>query len=193
MRRRRPFRRPGPPPPQRGLPTRPLPPRVLRDLRRAEALWQAGRAAEAAAIWEKLGQGAARRGWPARAAGLWLRAAVAYAQAGDIARALALAEPAYTHLRTHGRLALARRLAQALEEALHAAGAHEQATAWHATWAAAPGPIPEGKPTPAPLSALPSQCPHCGAPVHPEELTWSRDRRAGFCAYCGMRLYPPDE
>ncbi len=192
FRRRRPRRRPVPPPVRRAWLARPLPPRVLQRLRRAEAHMQAGRYAEAAALWLDLAQAARRRGWTARAAGLTLRAAQALALAGRVEDAQALAGPALDTLVQHGRLGWARGLAQRLEDALRQAGAAAQAEAWHTTWVARLSARP---PTAGPAAqpavlTLPTHCPACGAPVRHDEVEWAPDRQAAYCAYCGVRVAP---
>ncbi|HHS98004.1 MAG TPA: hypothetical protein ENK08_08935 [Chloroflexi bacterium] len=192
MFRRRPFRPfrfrpPGRPP----LP--PVAPRVRRALRRAHEALARGDAAEAAAIFHRLGEEAERRAMP-------LRAAVAFAEAAhaealgdnpqkaveDAGRAVEIAAhlgrpgriaPAVGRvieaLRRKGYEAEAAELESRLDAALEAAGTSRGEVA--ARLAAARGKR---------RGQLPPKCEACGAPLLPDEVEW-HDATTASCPYCG--------
>jgi NADH pyrophosphatase NudC (nudix superfamily) len=141
-----------------------------------------GAFAEAAQAFDHLATAALQHGWP-QAARFTLRAAEAYLKAGRIptARERALhglemlanadrwqqlqraGERVVAALESHGQPALANEVRQALRQ-----------------WLAAAPPQPRAR------ASLPATCPACGAPVHPEEITWETSR--AFCPYCGTPL-----
>ena len=148
-----------------------------------------GNFTEAAAIFDRLAEGALARGLP-EAPRLTLKAAEAHLKAGHIedARERALhglemlantnrwpalhraGEQAVALLNAQGETALAEEIQQAVEK-----------------WLAAAPPMPQQpQQSQQRAHALPATCPACGAPVHPDEVTWEGDR--AFCPYCGAAL-----
>ncbi len=176
--------------PPRQRPPRPARPRpaVQQQLRRAHAHLMAGNFTEAAAIFDRLAEGALARGLP-EAPRLTLKAAEAHLKAGntEAARERALrglemlantnrwpalrraGEQAVALLNAQGETALAAEIQQAVEK-----------------WLAAAPPMPQQHPHPSRARPLPATCPACGAPVHPDDVTWEADR--AFCPYCGAAL-----
>ncbi len=175
--RRRPFRRP--------FPSRP-PRRIPPALRQANTLMAAGRYAEAAQRFEKLTQGAEERHIP-HAAALAQRTARAYFLAGETEKGLQWAK--------HGLDILARRQQW---EALHRAGRrasaalrqHGDEASAQAIEAHLQSLLPADFTPPraqVQTGVLPTHCPGCGAPVHPQEVEWL-DSRTAACPYCGTPL-----
>ncbi|RLB75026.1 MAG: hypothetical protein DRH15_14720 [Deltaproteobacteria bacterium] len=181
-------------------PRRPLRPGgPLQLLGRAQRLFEAGQYQEAAPIFERLAEGAAGRGMWSRAGDLALQAARCYLEAGQVDLALKRGKQA---LRLYGRGGLIGKVQSILPrmvQALEDRGYHAQAQALRSEVearladlpperrVAPPGPA-EGwpgfrRPETAPRE-LPAQCPSCGGPVRPDEVTWL-DQASAECPYCG--------
>ncbi len=169
-------------------PRRPLRPRspnrALRRLRRANGLMMAGDFAAAAQLFDQLAQGALERGLP-QAPQLTLRAAEAYLKAGDRETARERALRGLEMLANAGRWAILHRAGErtvaTLEAQGHADLAAEIRQALDRWLAQAPPPMAARR-----AQSLPTECPHCGAPVHPDEVEWQHE--VPLCAYCGKAL-----
>jgi len=195
MFRRRPFRpplfrrpRPGAPPP--------VGPRVRAALQRANRALERGDTAEAARIFHRLADAAARRGMPLRAAAALSRAAYAEALGNaarpaveDGLRALDLAtragrperitpavERVVEALRENGHEAEATELEQRMEAALEQAGTSRQEVMDRL---AVDRQQRRGR--------LPAKCTSCGAPLLPDEVEW-HDAETAVCPYCGSAV-----
>lgn len=183
---RRPLRPPVPPP--SGAPDR-----LRQELTHANRLMEQGKPLEAAPIFERLSRLVEGRA-PIRAANLAARAAQAYLlgenadlaleqirralrlrlDANDLSGAVQLVHRALADLKAHGY-------------EVQAAALREQADAVLSRYGLS---LSDSAPqTPAvPTSVeLPTQCPHCGGPVHPGEVEWVSETRVR-CAYCGSIL-----
>lgn len=195
FRRRRPLR-PFGPPPLGGLPPGTVEPGVREALIRAHQALENGDTVQAASIFHRLAQNAARRGMPLRAAGLLLEAAYTEALGGEGRRAvddslqalkgladrplpervIAAAERVADTLRKQGYVAEAEEVERRLEEALESVGTSRREMAIRFARAR------EGR-----LGALPGKCPSCGGPLLPDELEWHSPDTAE-CPYCGSAV-----
>lgn len=180
----------------------PRPGGPLQLLNHAQRLFEEGRYQEAAPIFERLAEGAAERGMWSRAGDLALQTARCYLEAGQVDLALQRGKQA---LQLYGRggligkvQAVLPRMVQALEDR----GYHAQAQALRAEVEARLEDLPpERRAAPPGLGGrwpvfqrpgmapreLPAQCPSCGAPVRPDEVTWL-DQTSAECPYCGSVL-----
>ncbi len=182
--------------PRRPLRRRPplLRPRRRPPLRRlspiaaeVERLMRTGQFDEAAARFGDLAQEAEKRGRNGGAGELYLRAARCYLESGDEDRADDCAERAI-HLLIKARRP--RRVRQVLPKVLAALerhGRHEDAERLRAEVQAAfqgreamPAQTPRTRQQP----QLPTRCAACGAPVRPDEVSWTSSTTAE-CPYCG--------
>ncbi len=182
FRRRRPVRRPGGP---------------LERLERAQRLFDKGKYDEAAPIFERLAAGAAQRGMPGRGADLFARAAQCHLEAGRVERAVALGKQSLRLLVRAGMMGKAKARSLQVIEALERKGYTQQATALREEieLARARGPVggpPSGPMGRRPRPKLPGSCPHCGASVNLNEVTWAGPDRAE-CAYCGRVITATDQ
>ncbi len=174
MFRRRPFRR------------RPLMRRALRkgveQVEQAERLFQDGHYAEAADLFARLAQGAARRRMMEPAGNLHRRAAVAYLEAGrpdDAVEQVKRSVGAFVRARRPG---LARETAAQAVARLREKGYGSYADALERELrerAAARGPLGRG-----PRPKLPAKCSSCGGPLKADEVHWVGPDRVE-CPYCG--------
>lgn len=173
MRRRRPFRRPF-----RRPGTRQVPP----ELRRANALMESGQYAEAARAFERIATQAERRRG-ARAPIFYLRAGLAYAHAHKPTQAL-------THTRKGLEIITARRDWEPLQRFGQRAinefkqlGYEKEANEITAYLDARITSPPVASATEKHIH-IPTNCPACGAPLHPHDLDWL-DEKTAECVYCG--------
>lgn len=160
-------------------------------LQRANALMAGGQPRQAAELYDELAQMAQARAMPRRAAQLHIQAARAWLAAGDERAAIEHAKRGFgafialgqgmrvarllpevtARLRQRGYTQAADELERDLQAQLARAGID-------ATAAASMGATVQ-------RSSLPASCPHCGAPLHPDEVEWVDAARAE-CPYCGM-------
>ena len=185
-------------------PRRPLRPGgPLQLLNHAQRLFEEGRYQEAAPIFERLAEGAAERGMWSRAGDLALQVARCYLESGQVDQALQRGKQA---LQLYGRGGLIGkvqtvlpRMVQALEDKGYHAQAQALRTEVEARLADLPAdrrvalrglaarwPVFQQRPGTAPRE-LPARCPSCGAPAHPDEVTWL-DQTTAECPYCGSVL-----
>jgi tetratricopeptide (TPR) repeat protein len=174
FRRRHPLRRPGR--------------RPLQRLNEAQRLFERGQYDEAARIFERLAAGAVQRGVLDKGADLFARAAQCHLEAGHVEQAVALGKQS---LRVLGRAGLRGQVEARwpqMVEALERKGYHQQAAALREEIEAVLTRRSMAGPPPRPMMRqpqpqLPASCPHCGAPVNLNEVTWAGPDRAE-CAYC---------
>jgi hypothetical protein len=167
---------------------RPLAGRVPPLLIRANQSMNSGSYVDAANDLEQLALAAEGRRGP-RAPAFHIQAGRARLLAGQPAPALQQFERGLGLLAARGRMRrLARlgpRLVAELRESGYAAETQQLSDYLHNLspgWEAAAQRIP-----PARHPTLPTHCPGCGAPVHPDEIEWL-DEGTGECAYCGSPL-----
>lgn len=161
----------------------------LRKLRRVHGLLAIGEARRAAAILQRLGDAARRKRRP-RAGLLFVAAGRAHLQSGERELAVEAFRKGFGLMAALGQ---SRRLdavgGQVLEQ-LKAKGMETQAEAL-GTELRKGHPELDFRAAQGAKSAstvhLPPVCPHCGAPIHPEEL---EDSGGGTlrCAYCGLSI-----
>lgn len=160
-------------------------------LQRANVLMVGGQPREAAALYDELAQIAEAHTMPRRAALLHIQAARAWLAAGDGQAAIERAKRGFGAFIALGQGARVARLlpevtarlrqrgyaqaADALERDLQAQLAH--AGIDPASVAPAGAGVQQG--------VLPASCPHCGAPLRPDEVEWV-DAASAECPYCGM-------
>ncbi len=160
-------------------------------LQRANALMAGGQPRQAAELYDELAQMAEARAMPKRVALLNVQAARAWLAAGDEqaaverakrglgafialgqgARVARLLPEVTARLRQRGYVQAADELERDLQAQLARAGIDAAAVA---SVGAAVG-----------RGSLPASCPHCGAPLRPDEVEWV-DRASAECPYCGM-------
>jgi tetratricopeptide (TPR) repeat protein len=181
--------------PFRPLPGKPLAAKLRAILARANHLMAEGQFTEAAAIYERLSQEGAQRGFVGRAADLALQAARACLAAGDIQAALANAKRGLQLLAQGGRPERIPRVLSKIVAKLREKGYNIQAdeleqeaerilseVGLSLAEAAQQAPqMPEKRGT------LPAKCSGCGAPVIPDEVEW-HDAQTAECLYCGTVL-----
>ncbi len=185
FRRRRPLGRPGP----GGGP--------FQQLDRAQRLFEQGRYDQAAPIFQRLAAGAAQRGMLEQSADLFARAAQCHLETGHVEQAIALSKRSLRLLGRAGQMNKIKARWPKIVEALEQKGYHDQAAALREEIEA----FLNGRPLAEPPSGgwrperfapgrplrqpprLPASCPHCGAPVNLNEVTWAGPDRAE-CAYC---------
>jgi hypothetical protein len=193
----------------------PFPPRRRRPrprqiLARANRLFDQGKFAEAAPIFDRLARGAADRGMLNRAGDLYVQSARCHLEMG---KATVAVERGKHALRLFGRAGLfgkIERLMPRMVETLQEKGYKAEAEALRQEVEARLAEVPPERrqplgarpagwpPTSRPaLSAvegppmtrreLPAKCPACGAPVKPDDVTWL-DPQTAECPYCGSVL-----
>jgi tetratricopeptide (TPR) repeat protein len=181
FRRRRPLRRPVA--------------RARQRLNEAQRLFERGQYDEAAQIFERLADGAAQRGMLDKGADLLVRAGQCYLEVGRVEQAIALGKRSLKLLARAGLRGKAETRRSQIIQALERKGYHKEAAALQEEIETAlagrqrgrePGPLPRGEPS-RPKPQLPANCPHCGAPVNLNEVTWAGPDRAE-CAYCGRMI-----
>lgn len=183
------------------LPRRRGRPRPRRMLERANRLFDRGKFAEAAPIFDRLARGAAERGMLNRAGDLYLQSARCLMEIGEAAVAVERGKHA---LRLFGRAGLfgkIERLMPRMVEALQEKGYQAEAAALRQEVEARlaevpperrqpPGARPAAWPSTARRLArreLPAKCSACGGPVRPDDVTWP-DSQTAECPYCGSVL-----
>ena len=148
----------------------------------------AGNFADAAGDLEQLARAAEGRGGP-RAAMIRIQAGRARLLAGQPDTALESLERGFGLLAARGRLRRLARLGNRMVAELRQRGyaAESQKLAEYLE-NLSPGFGAEQAPdAPARHALLPTHCPGCGAPVHPDEVEWLDDV-TGECAFCGSPL-----
>jgi hypothetical protein len=195
MFRRRPFRRPPlrTRPPRRALrPARPLADKARRALARANRLFSQGQFAEAAAIFQRLADGAERRGILVRAAELYLQASRAHLSADAVEPTVDTARRALHLLARGGRPGRVPQVLSRICEALRGKGydaeadglEREAAEALRASGLSLEEARQQSPRAPKQHGTLPARCSGCGAPLTPEGVEW-HDAQTAECPYCG--------
>ena len=148
----------------------------------------AGNFAEAADAFEQLARAAEGRGGP-RAPMIRLLAGRAHLLAGQPDAALEDIERGFGLLAARGRLhRLARIGNRMIAEFLQRGYATESQKLAAYLENLSPGfGVQQAPAAPASHAPLPTHCPGCGAPVHPDEVEWLDDVTAE-CAFCGSPL-----
>lgn len=165
---------------------------ALQMLRRAHQLMDTGQYAQAYPLLRRLGDVAVERDMPVRAAHLYLRAAHARLEMGGAEDAFDLARRAIRLLLDAGQVARLHGLVPRMVEAFERHGYPAEAVALRAEARSLLAGTDRVAP-PRVRGQLPARCPSCNAPVHADEVTWTRDaggrgRPAAECAYCGTAL-----
>ncbi len=184
----------------------PFPPRRRRPrprqvLARANRLFDRGKFAEAAPIFDRLARGADERGMFNRAGDLYLQSARCHLEMGNAAAAVERGRHA---LRLFGRAGLfgkIERLILRMVETLQEKGYNAEAAALRQEVEARLAEVPPerrqplgARPAAWPSTArpmarreLPAKCSACGGPVKPDDVTWL-DPQTAECPYCGSVL-----
>jgi hypothetical protein len=155
---------------------------------RANQSMNAGNYTAAAGDLEQLARAAEGRRGP-RAPIFHVQAGRARMLAGQPAEALQQLERGLGLLASRGRLRRLGRLGPRLVAEMRARGYADEAQQLSAYLEnLSPGIEAESQVSaPAKHPPLPTHCPGCGAPVHPDEIEWLDDA-TGECAYCGSPL-----
>lgn len=175
FKRHRPLRRPGRRPRQ--------------QLNEAQRLVERGRYDKAARIFQRLAAGAVQRGMLNKGADLFARAAQCHLEAGHVDQAVALGKRSLKLLGRAGMRGKVETRSSQIVEALERKGYHKEASALREEVETVLARRPMAGPPAGPMrrrpgSQLPASCPHCGASVNLNEVTWAGPDRAE-CAYCG--------
>jgi hypothetical protein len=188
-------------------PRRPRPRQVLA---RANKLFDQGKFAEAAPIFGRLAEGAAKRGMLNRAGDLYLQSARCHIEAGNVSLAVERAKQALHLFGRAGLVGKIERLMPRMVDALQQKGYEAEATALRQEVEARLAEAPPGRRPPAgarpsrwpsfarpalstvegpPMTRreLPTKCSACGAPIKPDDVTWL-DPGTAECPYCGSVL-----
>lgn len=160
-------------------------------LNRAHRLMAAGDYLQAAVIFERLAQGAVRRGIP-RAPFLFIQAGQAYLEGGEKPKGFTLVKHGLQLLADAGRWDELYKVGHRTLAALEEKGFSEEKVrlaAWLETV------LPEDSARVAALKpkmaarhpVLPTQCPSCGGLVDPDAVNW-RDDVTAECLFCGSMI-----
>jgi predicted RNA-binding Zn-ribbon protein involved in translation (DUF1610 family) len=172
-------------------------------------LFDQGEFDEAAPIFERLAEGAAKRGMLNRAGDLYLQSARCHLEAGNAPRAVEQGKQALHLFGRAGLIGKIERFMPRMVDALQEKGYEAEATtlrqevearlaeipperrqppgARPAAWPSIARPalsIAEG---PMARRELPAKCAACGAPIKPDDVTWL-DAQTAECPYCGSVL-----
>jgi hypothetical protein len=165
-------------------------PAALDAVMRANQMLANNQPAQAAQIFERLADQAARRGFAKPAANASAQAALAYTAAQNEIAAL---EHARAALNQFAQLGMTPRAAHFLDEILQALRANGMARAADALQKEFDGKIALGAPqTAAPAGRLPSKCPHCAGPARSDQVEWI-DAYSAECVYCGGVIQTEEE
>jgi hypothetical protein len=165
-------------------------PAALDAVMRANQLLANNQPAQAAQIFERLADEAARRGFAKPAANASAQAALAYAAAKNETAALGHARAA---LNQFARLGMTQRATNFLGEISQALRANGMARAAEALQNEFGGEVALGAPqASAPTGRLPSKCPHCAGPARSDQVEWI-DAYSAECVYCGGVIQTEEE
>jgi len=173
-------------------------------LARANRLFDRGRFAEAAPIFDRLAEGAAERGMLNRAGDLYLQSARCHLEMGKATLAVERGKHALRLFGRAGLIGKIERLMPRMVEALQEKDYQAEVEALRQEVEARLAEVPPGRRAPPgarparpALSAvegppmtrreLPAKCLACGAPVKPDDVTWL-DPQTAECPYCGSVL-----
>lgn len=152
-------------------------------LRQANRLMEDKKYAEAAHILERVAtRAAARRG--TRAPLYYVRAGKAFILAGDTQRGMRRLRKGFRLIARRGDCGPLRQLSARTILSLQDMGLDKEAKEIETVLArinpddCAEIELPEKR------AQLPTQCPHCGAPLHPEQVVWL-DGQNAECTFCG--------
>jgi len=177
-------------------------PRPRQILARASRLFDQGKFAEAAPIFDRLADGAAQRGMLNRAGDLYLQSARCHLEMGKAALAVERGEKALRLFGRAGRMGKIERFMPPMVEALQEKGYQAEAEALQQEVEARLAEVPPGRrpppgarpagwpPAARPMARrgeLPARCSACGAPIKPDDVTWL-DPDSAECPYCGSVL-----
>ncbi len=167
--------------------TTPLNPSQLQALNQANQLVASGQPILAAPIFAQLAGIMETSNHPRRAANLHAQAAHAYADGQDEQDALAQARRALSLFIQYQMVQRTPVFYANITRKFTNKGMKNSAE----TLAKEFGPLVGGMPAPTPATAphgsLPTNCPKCGAPLHPGEAAWI-DANTAECAYCGASI-----
>jgi hypothetical protein len=161
----------------------------LRRLQRAHTLLALGEARRAAAILWKLAESGRRRRRP-EAGLLFIEAGRAHLQAGEDNLAMQALRQGLGLLAARGQMRRLEAVGGRVLERLRDLGMISEAAALRSEFL---GRYPQLDFTRrrtivlGPLAELPPVCPHCGAPIRPDELVHNGSGTV-ICAYCGLSI-----
>ena len=166
-----------------------LQPSEQRRLEEADAHMENNQPAQAAPIYAKLAEVLASAGQPKRAANLHAQAAMAFAKSRNES-ALAQARTSLTLMLQYKLDQQATAFYSTLTRELTKRGMQAAADALSKEFAARVNPAPAAVDPKAARSAhLPSNCPHCGAPLGNTDVRWV-DEVTAECGFCGTPVRP---
>lgn len=163
--------------------------RIRGEIQRANRMQENGQHSQAAVIFKQIAQEAEDHQIIRYAPFLYMRAAQAFVFAEDFPQVFPLANQGIILLNKLGRAASMKRMSDQLIQTLRDVGEQESATNIQEILELHN--IDENENlNSAPLnSTLPYKCPHCGSPLHPDEVNWFNKTHAE-CPYCGGTIKP---
>jgi len=166
-----------------------LNPAQLQTLNQANQLVAGGQPGQAAPLFAGLAGAMEASNHPRRAANLHAQAAHAYADGQQEQEALTQARAALTLFLQYKMLQRSPVFYANITRKLNARGMKNAAAALAQEFGGRVGPVPGPLPAPSSRGKLPTNCPKCGGPLHPNEANWI-DANTVECDYCGALIQP---
>lgn len=169
-------------------PRRQLPPRLLvandaiNDVSRANQLMASGQPQQAAVLLMQLAAQMQTIGRPRQTANLHAQAAHAWLSAGVEQRAMNQAGQAMQMFARLGMVQRAQEFKTNFSRRLQEAGFESSAESINRAYDTVVA-VVDSHPALAKRGALPSACPHCGAPLRSDEVDWI-DEQSAECGFC---------
>ena len=164
-----------------------LSPAQLQSMNQANQLVASGQPILAAPLFAQLASGMEASNHPRRAANLHAQAAHAFADGQDEQDALAHARRALSLFIQYQMVQRTPVFYANITRKLTNKGMKNSAEALAKEFGPLVGGLPAPAPAVSPRGSLPTNCPKCGAPLHPSEATWI-DANTAECAYCGASI-----
>lgn len=162
-------------------------PQIPPLLRRANQLMSSGDFAGAAAALEQLARAAEARGGP-RAPFFYIQTGRARVMAGQAPAALENLERGLGLFAARGQFMKVRNLGTRIVAELNQRGLSKEASQISGYVKTLVPDLEAGDgPQPGKHPLLPTTCPGCGAPIHPDDVEWV-DEVTAACAYCGTSV-----
>ena len=162
-------------------------PSQLQAMNQANQLVASGQPILAAPIFTQLASAMETSNHPRRAANLHAQAAHAYADGLDEQDALAQARRALSLFIQYQMVQRTPVFYANITRKLTNKDMKNSAEALAKEFGPVVGGMPVPAPSAVPHASLPTNCPKCGAPLHPGEATWI-DANTAECAYCGASI-----
>lgn len=167
----------------------PLAAAKLNRLMQANQLMRQGDPLQAAAIFSETAAELNQRNHPRLAANVYTRAAHAFVEGGNADAALGSARQALLLFTQHGMDERASMFSANISRKMSERGMSAAVEKLQQEFGArtAPGPGTSPRASQPGRGILPTNCSRCGAPLHPEDITWLNENTFE-CAYCGSQV-----